>query len=194
MSNMTTSSFISRLNQFEKLPEEVESDILSRLKKGNFHKRSFLMKPGQICEHFYYVEKGLARTFYINDGKEYTTDIFIDGEFLGEFSSFFSRTPSHQHIEMLEDSTLFYMHYDDLQALYSKYPIMERIGRLIAEYHYKSLSAHTYLLKFNTTAERYEHLFERKIEIIRRAPLGVIASYLGMSIENLSRIRRKVDG
>lgn len=190
---MSASSFISKLNQFVQLPEEVELDILACVKKGNFHKRSFLLKPGQICEHFYFVEKGLARTFFISEGKEYTTDIFIDGEFLGEFSSFFSRTPSQQHIEMLEDSTLYYMNYDDLQALYSKHTIMERIGRLIAEHHYKSLSAHTYLLKFNTTAERYEHLFERKIEIIRRAPLGVIASYLGMSIENLSRIRRRVE-
>ncbi len=190
---MLASSFISKLNLFEQLPDDVVKDILARLRKENFHKRSFLLKPGQVCEYFYFVDKGLARTYYINEGKEYTTDIFIDGEFLGEFSSFFSRTPSHQYIEMLEDSTLFFMHYDDLQALYSKYPIMERIGRLIAEYHYKSLSAHTYLLKFNTTAERYEHLFERKIEIIRRAPLGVIASYLGMSIENLSRIRRKVE-
>lgn len=187
-------TFLDKLQQFEQLPEEVVQDILSSTRKEVLPKRSILLRPGQICENFYFIEKGLARLFYVNEGKEYTTDIFIDGEFMVEFASFTFRNPSMQSIEMLEDSTVYSMSYENLQRLYSKYPIMERIGRLVAEHHYRSLSAHTYLLKFSTTAERYEHLFENKIEIIRRAPLGVIASYLGMSIENLSRIRRKVDG
>lgn len=188
------SKFLEKLHQFEQLPEVVIQDILSSITKLSLPKRTILLKPGQICDNFYFIDKGLARQFYINEGKEYTTDIFIDGEFLVEFASFTFRNPSFQSIELLEDTVLYSMSYEDLQRLYSTYPIMERIGRLIAEHHYRSLSAHTYMLKFSTTAERYEQLFEKKIEIIRRAPLGVIASYLGMSIENLSRIRRKVDG
>lgn len=191
---LDASKFIGRLQQFEQLPDEVIEDILSSIVREQIPKRTLLLKSGQVCDNFYFIEKGLARQFYNNEDKDYTTDIFIDGEFLVEFESFTFRNPSYQNIELLEDSVLYSMSYENLQRLYATYPIMERMGRLIAEHHYRSLSAHTYMLKFCTTAVRYERLFDKKIEIIRRAPLGVIASYLGMSIENLSRIRRKVDG
>lgn len=190
---MRATSFIDKLQEFQKLPDEVIEDIISRVVKVNLHKRTMVLKVGQVCENIYFIDKGLARSYYVSEGKEYTTDICIDGEFMVEFSSFVHQTPSLQNLELIEDSTLYYVSYKDLQELYIKYPIMERIGRLIAEFHYLSLSTHSYLLKFNTTAERYDYLFNNKIEIIRRAPLGVIASFLGMSIENLSRIRKKGD-
>ena len=117
----------------------------------------------------------------------------MDGAFVTSFSSFISQTPSVETIELLEDSILYAIHYDDLQHLYKTYPIMEHIGRLIAEYHYNSLAMKSYRLKFSNSAERYEALFNTKIEIIRRTPIGIIASYLGMSIETLSRIRSKQD-
>ncbi|HUH74709.1 MAG TPA: Crp/Fnr family transcriptional regulator [Chitinophagales bacterium] len=190
---MKAESFINKLQEFQELPAEVVEDIISKVQKAQLHKRTMVLKAGQVCENIYFVEKGLARTFYTSEGKDYTTDICIDGEFMVEFSSFVHQQPSMQNMELIEDCTLYYVSYDDLQELYRTYPIMERIGRLIAEYHYLSLSTHSYLLKFNTTAERYDYLFQNKIEIIRRAPLGVIASFLGMSIENLSRIRKKGD-
>lgn len=179
--------------EFVELPEAVIEDLLNKTHRKKYPKRTILLEPGQVCEHFYFIDKGLARTYFINGSKELTTDIFIDNEFLGEFSSFFYQEPSRQYIELLEDSELYYMNYVDLQSLYKKYNIMERVGRLIAEHHYKSLSAHTYSLKFNTTSERYKQLFNRKLEVIKRIPIGIIASYLGMSIENLSRIRGKID-
>jgi uncharacterized lipoprotein YddW (UPF0748 family) len=70
---------------------------------------------------------------------------------------------------------------------------MERTGRMIAEHYYNSLTAKNYRLKFSNTTERYEQLFNTKIEIVKRVPIGIIASYLGMSIETLSRIRSKQD-
>jgi CRP-like cAMP-binding protein len=190
---MRAKSFIDKLQEFQKLPDEVVEEIISRVKKVHLHKRTMVLKEGQVCENIYFIDKGLARSYYTSEGKDYTTDICLEGEFMVEFSSFAHQSPSLQNLELIEDCTLYYLSYTDLQELYSKYPITERIGRLIAEYHYLSLSTHSYLLKFNTTSERYDYLFNTKIEIIGRAPLGVIASYLGMSIENLSRIRKKGD-
>jgi len=190
---MASSSFISFLNKFDTLPEDLVTDINSRLQRQELHRKTLLHRAGRVCDHLYFVEKGLARLYYVNEDKEYTTDIVIDGEFLVDFASFVSRQPSQNNIELLEDSVIYAIQYQDLQELYSRHPRMERIGRLIAEHNYNSLSAHAYLLKFYSTSERYEYLFNKKIEIIRRAPIGVIASYLGMSIENLSRIRRKYE-
>lgn len=190
---MSEGSFISTIKEYVDLPEEIIEEIVLKIKKESFPKRTVLLKPGQVCEYVYFVGKGLGRTYFISGGKEMTTDLSIDGEFFGEFTSFFSQKPSNQYIELLEDSELYFIHHDDLQELYDKYPLMSKVGRVIAERHYIELSEHSYSLKFNTTTERYNQLFNERIEIIRRAPIGVIASYLGMSIENLSRIRRRVD-
>lgn len=193
MDKLTHPSFISFLNQFGELPETVISAIENVSQKMEFPKKHILLKKGKICNYLYFIEKGLARNFFEEDDKEMTNDIIIEGELLVSFSSFISRQPSIETIELLEDSTLYAIHYDDLQNLYRQFPIMERTGRMIAEYHYNSLATKTYRLKFSNSTERYEALFNSKIEIIKRVPIGIIASYLGMSIETLSRIRSKQD-
>lgn len=186
-------SIISFLQNFSDLPIDVIDAIEKVTQKTELPKRHILLKKGKICNHLYFLEKGLVRNYFEEDDKELTNDITVDGAFVTSFSSFISQTPSVETIELLEDSILYAIHYDDLQHLYKTYPIMEHIGRLIAEYHYNSLAMKSYRLKFSNSAERYEALFNTKIEIIRRTPIGIIASYLGMSIETLSRIRSKQD-
>lgn len=186
-------SIISFLQNFSDLPIDVINAIEKVTQKTELPKRHILLKKGKVCNHLYFLEKGLVRNYFEEDDKELTNDITVDGAFVTSFSSFISQTPSVETIELLEDSILYAIHYDDLQHLYKMYPIMEHIGRLIAEYHYNSLAMKSYRLKFSNSAERYEALFNTKIEIVRRAPIGVIASYLGMSIETLSRIRSKQD-
>lgn len=193
MESTNTPSFIALLERFEKLPDEVIHHINSLLQPLELPKRHLLLKAGKTCDYFYFMEKGIARNFNITDGKEFTNDIVLEGELLVSFSSFISREPSNENIELLEDSILKALHYNDLQTLYTSYPIMERIGRKMAEHYYNSLASRTYRLKFSSSTERYDYLFQNKIEIIRRVPIGIIASYLGMTIETLSRIRRKDD-
>jgi len=186
-------SFISLLKHFGELPENIIVAIESVLHRMELPKKHILLKKGKVCNHLYFIEKGIARNFFEEDNKELTNDIIIEGELLVSFSSFISRKPSMETIELLEDSILYAIHFDDLQNLYNTYPMMERIGRLMAEYHYNSLAIKSYRLKFSNSTERYESLFNNKIEIVRRVPIGIIASYLGMSIETLSRIRSKQD-
>lgn len=184
-------SFLSFLSQFGEIPKNVSIEIENKLQRMEFPKKHILCKKGNICNYLYFIEKGIARNFFDEEDREQTNDIVLEGEILVSFSSFVSRTPSNENIELLEDCILYAIHYDDLQKLYATFPIMERIGRMIAEHHYNSLANRTYRLKFSNSSERYENLFNNKIEIVKRAPIGIIASYLGMSIETLSRIRGK---
>jgi len=186
-------SFINFLQQFGDLPQPVIEAIDCKMQRLELPRKHILLKKGKVCNFLYFVEKGLARNFFEEDGKELTNDIVLEGELLVSFASFISGQPSRETIELLEDSILFAIHYDELQNLYADFPIMERTGRMIAEHYYNSLAAKNYRLKFNNTTERYEQLFNSKIEIVRRVPIGIIASYLGMSIETLSRIRGKQD-
>lgn len=191
MEKKTHLSFISFLEQFGDLPTDLVIAIEQVLQKMEFPKKHILLKKGKVCSHLYFIEKGLARNFFEEEDKELTNDIVLEGELLVSFSSFISRTASLETIELLEDSVLYAIQYDDLQTLYNTFPIMERIGRMIAEHHYNSLAMKSYRLKFSNSSERYQYLFKNKIEIVKRVQIGIIASYLGMSIETLSRIRSK---
>ena len=191
MSTNEHPSFINFLKQFGELPDIVVAAIDTKVQRMELPKKHILLKKGKVCNFLYFIEKGLARNFFEEDNKELTNDIILEGEILVSFSSFISRKPSLETIELLEDGVLCAIHYDDLQNLYQQFPIMERTGRMIAEHHYNSLAMKSYRLKFSNSSERYQYLFDNKIEIVKRVPIGIIASYLGMSIETLSRIRGK---
>lgn len=191
MSTNEYPTFINFLKQFGELPDIVVSAIDTKVQRMELPKKHILLKKGKVCNFLYFIEKGLARNFFEEDNKELTNDIILEGEILVSFSSFISRKPSLETIELLEDGVLCAIHYDDLQNLYQQFPIMERTGRMIAEHHYNSLAMKSYRLKFSNSSERYQYLFDNKIEIVKRVPIGIIASYLGMSIETLSRIRGK---
>jgi len=187
----TKISIYTFLEKFEIPDKEVIEDFGKHLSRVELPRKTLLLKAGKVCDHLYFMEKGLARNFCKEGDKDITNDIYIDSDLLTSLSSFISRKPSWDNIELLEDSLLYSIHYDDLQLMYRKHPVLERIGRMITESYYISLSAQTYRLKFSSSSERYEALYNRKTEIIRRAPIGMIASYLGMTIETLSRIRGK---
>ncbi|HQV77079.1 MAG TPA: Crp/Fnr family transcriptional regulator [Chitinophagales bacterium] len=193
MNNLKAVSFLNFLRQFGELPDELARAIQEKSTYLELPKKHILFRQGKVCNQLYFIEKGLARNYYEVDGKEQTTDISLNDELLVSFSSFISRKPSLENIELLEDCTLYALEYEDLQDLYANFKEMERLGRLMAEHYFISLAAKNYSLKFQNTTERYENLFRMKIEIIKRVPIGVIASYLGMSIETLSRIRSKQD-
>lgn len=184
-------ALISFLQKFGKLPDEMAAAIEKQVEIQHLPKKTILHKAGRVCDQLWFLEKGLARNFSEEGEKEYTIDIVIDGELLTSFASFVSRVAATESIELLEDSTLYYISYKDLQALYIKFPLLERTGRLIAELRYISLASQTHRLRTMSSADRYNYLFENKAEIVKRTPIGVIASYLGMTIETLSRIRGK---
>lgn len=184
-SNLT--SFFSR---FDSISDELSEVVGAYVVQLTLSKKSFLLKSGDVCNHLYFIKNGLVRNF-VNDGdKELTTDIAMDGELITSFSSLITRTPSLENIELLEDSSLEAITYDDLQDIYRKYPSFNKTGRLIAEYYYHHLSHQTNQLRFSNTTERYLQMMERKPQLIQRAPLKYVASYLGMTLENLSRVRK----
>jgi CRP/FNR family transcriptional regulator, anaerobic regulatory protein len=184
-----SNALIAFLHKFGEFPPEMATYIEGYIERQELPKKTLLLKAGRVCDQLWFLEKGLARNFSEVEGKIFTNDIVIDGELLTSFGSFISRQPTTDHIELLEDSILYHINYDALQALYRKFPPMERAGRLIAERNYVSLASQTQRLRTMSSAERYNYLFENKPEIVKRAPIGVIASYLGMTIETLSRVR-----
>jgi CRP-like cAMP-binding protein len=155
-----------------------------------FKKNETILQAGKMCNYLYFVNEGMLGGHHFNEQKGSICNwISTEGELGTSYYSFISRNPSNEAIESLEASVVTAISYQKLNELYCLFPETERAGRLILEEYYVRLEERLMALQFRSARERYELLATTRPEIIRRAPLGKIATYLGMKQETLSRLR-----
>jgi CRP-like cAMP-binding protein len=128
-------------------------------------------------------------SFYFKEGKDITDWLSAEGTFAGSMISFLTQLPDVRGIELLEPSLLWSFGHEDLEKLYKQYHEIERLGRLLSNHAYILVQQRFDDLLFTTSMERYHKLLQQNPTIIQRVPLGMIASYLGITQETLSRIR-----
>ena len=180
---------IESFGEIAKLSKEAETLFMDSVVKKDFKKKHRLEEEGKVCNHLYFIEKGVARTFYYRNGKDVTYWLAAENDFVGSMGSFFSRSPSNKHVETLEDCTLWIFDYDKLEKLYSNSKELERMGRLFVSYGMTVLEQKFDDFHAMTAKERYDVIVKKHPAILQRVSLGIIASYLGISQETLSRIR-----
>ena len=171
------------------LSEESKQMLRSVLQFIEVKKGHELLKPGSICHNLYFIEEGLTRTWYLKDGKDVTDWISTENSFAVSLISFITRQPDRRGIESLEPSKLWSISYPDLENLYKVSHEIERLGRLLISHGIVQVQRRFDDLHFYTAAERYEKFFNDHPSLINRVPIGMLASYLGVSRETLSRIR-----
>lgn len=138
------------------------------------------------------MHNGAIRHFLRNVKGDQTLGFAFEGEWLGDYESFLSKTPTHCYIEAIEDTDLFMLSYADMQELYNKSQRFERFGRLIAERLFIETAKSKNNLLTQTAEDRYLELLTHQPQIFERLPLALIASYLGIQPQSLSRIRARV--
>ncbi len=185
-------SFFEHINKYHCLSEKAKEALEGQLSKVELPKNALLVQEHKVCNYLYFLESGCLRGFYNLDGKEVTYWFGFENSFVTSFYSFASRKPSFENIQLLEDCTLWAVSYQALQNLYDQYADIERLGRIVHEKYYIILEERFVANHFKDAKERYENLIECSPHILQRAPLGHIASYLGISQETLSRIRGKI--
>jgi CRP-like cAMP-binding protein len=153
-------------------------------------KHDLLLKEGKTCRHLYFLESGAIRGYYNLEGKEVTHWFAFAPEFVTSFHSFITASPSVENIQLLEGSVLYSISKEKLDALLNRHPDAERLLRMAYEKYYIRLEERFVNAQFKTAKERYSELLQQTPHIIERVPLGYIASYLGISAETLSRIRK----
>ncbi len=109
---------------------------------------------------------------------------------MSSVDSFFQQSPSLYYLEVLEDSLLYSISKQDLDGLFAKYPKMEKLGRLVSIEMLTKVANKLNAIQFQTARERYDYMLAEFPDIVHQVPLGHIASYLGMTQETLSRIRK----
>jgi len=184
------------MSQFTSLQPEDFQIMMQKCSSLKLKKNELWEKEGAIGKHMGFVNKGILRQYYLKDGKEFTQTFYAEGEFVGNYISYMTKTPSNTTIQALEDCELLIMTYDDLQKLYDEIPRMDRFGRLYAEKLIVELYTKSSAFLKDSPEERYAQLLKDKPDIHARVKQYYIAQYLGIQPESLSRIRKRwmVDG
>jgi len=182
-------NLVSTIQRLTPLSDEAMEWLSQHIEVFTFKKNEILLQQGKICHYLYFVKKGLLGAYYQLDDHEVCNWISMEGDFATSYYSFITRKPSYEIIECFEACEVEAIHFTTLHEMYSKFPASERTGRLILEDYYARLEERLISLQFKSAKERYAQLLEKRSDIILRAPLGRIASYLGMKQETLSRIR-----
>ena len=179
------------------LPNISEDDwaaLEKRLTIQHLKKGELLTRQGEIARHVSFINSGLLRMFYLVDGKEICTGFISEGEYISQYDSFLLQQPSAGSIDALEDAELINLSYSDMQELYQLHPVFQTFGRLIAEKLYIMVTMQTTSLLTLTPEERYQSVLQYQPFVIRRVPQYMIASFIGITPEHLSRLRRKMSG
>ncbi|MDI3322111.1 Crp/Fnr family transcriptional regulator [Pinibacter soli] len=175
------------------LEPEVLNEIAIRLKLMELKKKELLLRQKQVYTDVYFIEKGFLRSFYEEGENEVTTWFMKEHDFIISVKSFFDQQASHESIEAIEDCVMYYISYEDLMHLYEKYHSFTFVGLMLTQHYYKQSEDRLFNLRKKDAFERYQYLLETYPEIALRCPLKHIASYLGITLETLSRIRgRKI--
>jgi CRP-like cAMP-binding protein len=181
------------LNALQTPPPGLLDRLSSYLLTKDLKKKEHLLIEGQTCTNLYFIEKGLLRAYYIdNKGDEVTTWFMKEGDFICSVESFYEQIPSFENIIAIEPTTVHYISYQQMQALYRDFPAYNYHGRVLTEqYHVRFAKRMVAMIK-KTAPERYQQLLEQEFYLLNRASQQDIASYLGMTPEMFSRIRGKI--
>lgn len=175
--------------EYTAIDESILPDILSRFREERFKKKEIVERSGSTYRKLYYIAEGMAKLYYQRDGKDITGWFSKEGDFITANDSFFQKKPSLLNLEFLEDSLAYTITVQELEDLFMQYHQFERFGRKLTYELLVVLSEKMYSMLFQPAEKRYQLLTVHAPEVAARAPLGDIASYLGISQETLSRIR-----
>ena len=170
-----------------------ELDILeSILEPVKYGKGEMILTEGEVCRGISYIEKGLVRQFYNKNGKEVTEHLGVDHTIFMCIESLFKEEPTRLQVEALEATLVYILPKSKLEAAAIRNVNIQMLYRKILEESLIQSQVHADLMRFETAPNKYKRLCELSPQVMLRAPLTYIASYLQMTPETLSRIRSGV--
>lgn len=164
----------------------------SKMHKEKLNKNSTLIKIGMIENYLSFISEGMVRLYIPQGENELTFGFLFENEFVTAYDSFITQTPTHYQIETLTNTTLWRISFEDLQEVYKKTESGNLIGRRMAENMFLIKSKREISLLNKTAEERYADLFLERPKLLKQIPLKYIASYIGVTPQALSRIRKRI--
>lgn len=191
--NVQTKALIAYFNQLLPLDEAEKSFVEKVFKQRSVKRRQFILQEGDVCRHNSFVVEGCFKMYFVDqNGKEHTVQFAIENWWIGDIGSFHSEEPSQLCIQAMEHSVILQISKEDQLRLFVEYPKFNRIFRVITENALVSAQRRVLQNISSTAEERYLDFIQRYPLFFHRISSVQIASYLGMTPEFLSTIRKKL--
>ena len=185
--------FFNYVEQFKKISEEEREELKSVYKPKLIKKGEFLTEYGKPSSEIAFIVHGFIRVYVIDlEGNEVTLYLKGKGNFIGAFTSFITRKPNKEYVQALTDTEILAISYDDLSMLYEKSHTWSKAGLHVMEDLFMNTTRRTISFVRKTAEERYRYIMEKEPDLLLNVPLQIMASYLGMKPETMSRIRARI--
>lgn len=185
-------NFIAHLKKYISLNDDEVQLLLSNVKPLTTQKKDFLIQEGQICKDNYFVEKGLLRMFFINNkGIEQNTQFALENWWIADYMSLTMQTASHFYIQAVEASTVIAIEHHKQDHLFKQLPQLEHYFRLMMQRAYAAAQMRVKFFHVYSKEENYRQFVSLFPEFVQRIPQYMLASYLGLTPEYVSELRKK---
>ena len=175
--------------KYSTMTHEELDELESILVPMKFSKGEMILEEGEVCENIYYIDKGLIRQFYFKNGIEVTEHLGADRSIFMCIESLFLEKPTHLQVEAIESSIIYALPKRRLEKVALHNVNIQILYRKILEESLILSQVHADLVRFETAGDRYKKMCKLMPQVVLRAPLVYIASYLQMTPETLSRVR-----
>jgi CRP-like cAMP-binding protein len=186
------SSVISTLDYFYPLSEGMKDYFKKHSYACSFRKGKLLLKAGEICENIYFIKKGAVRGFIKEGKKDITTWITAENEVVSSISALDIREPAFENMQAIENCELLALTYADFQELYIRFPEFNIVARKVLQKYYQDAEGRAFIVRLTNAENKYQLFITRYGHLANRIPLKYIASFLGITLETLSRVRKKL--
>ena len=178
------------LNAIYPLSEPLKQALHAKLKQHTYFKTDIIERAGRVSDRIYFIKRGLIRAYTDWNDKRPTAWFMQENDVAISIKSFLKRTVSDEYIEALEKTEVYYITHDELQGLYATYPEFVVLGLLITN-HYHARNAEVIKLKDREPKDRYLFFQHEYPGLVTRLPANMIASYLNITPETLSRLKKR---
>jgi len=179
----------AHIEQLVPLTDEEFAIVAHHYSLKKLRKRQFLIQEQQMVDHIYLVQQGLLKTAHIDDsGREHILQFAAEHWWVSDFAAFHKRQPASLSIEAVENTEVWGVSFDSLKTLCSQFHKLEHFHRVKADFGYIGLQQRLLSMMNQSAQERYAHFAQQFPQLLQRLPKQLIASYLGVSRETLSRI------
>jgi CRP-like cAMP-binding protein len=186
------SYLIAALKYFHPLNAEIEDYFKKHTQPCFFRRGKLLLKAGDVCRYVYFIKKGAVRGFIKEKHKDITTWITAENEMVTSISGLDNDEPSIENMQTIEDCEMLCISNEDLKNLYIIHPEFNVVSRKLLQQYYRDAEGRAFIARLTNAENKYKYFLTKYPHLVNRIPLKYIASFLGITLETLSRIRKKL--
>ena len=176
-------------NAISPISKGAENFLIQNLHPIKLAKGKILHHSGEICEQVFFVLQGAVRGYIKEDDKDSTTWITIENEMVAAIYSFINQVPSIENMQAIEDCSLMAMSHTAMHEMFDLHPETNILARKIFEKYYSDAEVRALIARLKSADKKYKFFLETYSHLSNRIPLKYIASFLGIKLETLSRVR-----